>query len=256
MTGFREADALREPIRSLDRGGSTFDWDSNTSLVLSERYRARQLPLLRAGPRPTVGPEDLAPGEFWPSVRSAVLPVPDSIMGNRLLAGFLADLAASSAGSTVWFDGLRARAGRVHATLVSGIDLTGRSPEYLRQTSTCSSDGVDVVVHGPWIGHWNSGRIYLPLSAADDRSERVIRDARRRWGGQEGVLLAGFLQLERDVTDEAYAALRELISRYREAVRITVHVPELAIMETMDDLVLRSQVVARQPFPEEPDSPR
>ena len=247
---------LRHPIQSLDSQGATFAWAEHQSLQLNDRYRSRQLPLIRESPRPPVGDHDLSPGEFWPPVRSLVLALPDEIMADPVLAQFIEELRASAAADAVWFEGLAARAGRLHATVASGVSEALTTSDNAEGSSDGSSVGVEVVVHGPWVGHWNSGRIYLPVSAADDRSEALIRGARAWCGGGSGALLAGFLQLRRDVSGDGYLQLQRLVQSFQTRVSIKVRVAHLTAMETMDDLVLRSRVLGRRSFLETVDGGR
>ncbi|MEV0284304.1 MULTISPECIES: hypothetical protein [unclassified Kribbella] len=200
--------------------GQEFEWGKHEALRLDARYRRRHLPLLRDGVRGPLGP-DVGPGEFWPPVRSVVVPLPDPRP-----EAFLAALADSRLSNLVWWRGLELRADRVHATLVHGSD----EPRVL--------DGpIDLVVRGPWIGQFNTGRIYLPVEPADERAVRAL--------DVERPLLAGYLQLTSDVTGAEYAELRDLVAVFQPA-RTKVRVDRFLVLETMDDLALRSRVVNLQ----------
>lgn len=199
--------------------GQQYEWDKHDSLRLDERYRTRHLPLLTDRPRDLLGP-DPGPGEFWPPARSLVVPLPDPRP-----EPFLSALADSSLGELVWWRGLELRADRVHATLVHGSD----EPRNLDVP-------IDLVIRGPWIGQFNTGRIYLPVEPADERAALALAADR--------PLLAGYLQLTADVTGDAYTELRHIVATFQ-PLRIPVRVPHLHVLETMDDLALRSRILPR-----------
>ncbi len=58
----------------------------------------------------------------------------------------------------------------------------------------------------------------------------------------EQPLLAGYLQLTADVTGADYAELRDLVTTFQ-SLRMPVRVHHLQVLETMDDLALRSRIV-------------
>ncbi|WP_112237145.1 hypothetical protein [Kribbella monticola] len=194
-----------------------YQWDRHDSLRLDERYRTRHLPLLTDRPRGPIAP-DPGPGEFWPPVRSLVVPLPDPRPEPLLSA-----LADSSLAGLVWWQGLELRADLVHATLVHGSD----QPRELEAP-------IDLVIRGPWIGQYNTGRIYLPVEPADVHAAVAL--------AAERPLLAGYLQLTADITGDAYSELRDLIATFQ-PLQIPVSVPRLHVVETMDDLALRSRVL-------------
>jgi hypothetical protein len=197
--------------------GQEYEWGEHDSLRLDERYRTRHLPLLTDRPRGPLGP-DPGPGEFWPPARSLVVPLPDPRP-----EPFLSALADSSLAGLVWWRGLELRADRVHATLVHGSD----EPRALAAP-------IDLIVRGPWIGQMNTGRIYLPVEPADERTALAL--------AAERPLLAGYLQLTADVMGDAYAELRDLVATFQ-PVRTHVRVHQLHVLETMDDLALRSRIL-------------
>jgi len=197
--------------------GQEYEWRRHDSLRLDERYRTRHLPLLTARPRDPLGP-DPGPGEFGPPARSLILPLPDPRP-----EPFLSALADSGLSGSVWWRGLDLRTDRVHATLVHGSD----EPRALDAP-------IDLVVRGPWIGQFNTGRIYLPIEPADDRAALAL--------AVERPLLAGYLQLTADVTGDDYAELRDLVATFQ-PVRMQVRVHRFQVLETMDDLALRARIV-------------
>ncbi|TDD62653.1 hypothetical protein E1263_02750 [Kribbella antibiotica] len=192
-----------------------YAWADHDALLLDDRYRTRHLPLLTDRFRAPLGP-DPGPGEYWPPARSLVVPLPDPRP-----EPFLSALAASSLANLVWWRGLDLRADRVHATLVHASD----------QPRTLDAP-IDLIVRGPWIGQFNTGRIYLPVEPADEAAALVVQQP----------LLAGYLQLTADVTGIAYTELRDLIATYQ-PLRLPVRVTHLRVLETMDDLALRSRIL-------------
>lgn len=240
-----DLDVLLDPLSDLRRQRAEYAWESHSSLRLDDRYRTRQLPLLQVRTWTAVGPESVAPGEFWPPVRSVVVPLPDDILNDQPMASFLAELRASEVAPLIWFEGLLVRAGRMHATLVPEVSLEG--PDQPPHAVAVQTDGrgLKVVVKGPWVGRFNTGRIYLPVQAADEESAKALAAIRTLWGAEHRPLLAGFLQLRDDVNGRQYAELRHILAKYQTRLAIPVTVTELALMETMDDLVLRSRVVGR-----------
>ncbi|WP_328525268.1 hypothetical protein [Kribbella sp. NBC_00359] len=55
-------------------------------------------------------------------------------------------------------------------------------------------------------------------------------------------MLAGYLQLTADVTGADYAELRDLVTTFQ-PLQMPVRVHHLQVLETMDDLALRSRIV-------------
>ncbi|GAA1370848.1 hypothetical protein [Catellatospora chokoriensis] len=232
---------LLDPLANLDMQGAQFDWDGYDVLRLDDRYRRRHLPLLHEAPRPRLAGDDLSPAEYWPPIRSAVIPIDDAALrADADVAAFLDDLRAAL-GPAVWWPGLRLRAGLLHTTLAPGL-----GPEAALPDGPLAA--IHLVVRGPWLGRFNTGRIYLPVQAADAASARQLEAARVRLAAEHRPLLAGYLQLTGDVRGERYAALRGLVRRYQARIQVPVTPADLWLMDTMDDLVLRSRVARRVPF--------
>jgi hypothetical protein len=232
---------LLHPLANLDAQGAQFDWDAHDVLRLDERYRHRQLPLLHEAPRPPLTGYDLPLAEFWPPVRSAAIPIDDAALrADADFTAFLDDLRRAL-GPAVWWPGLQLRADRVHATLAPDLGIHADLPDE-------PLAAVHLAVRGPWIGRINTGRIYLPVQATDAGSARQLEAVRARLGAEHRPLLAGYLQLTGDIGGEQYAALRELVSRHQTRIHVSVIPAELWLMDTMDDLVLRSHVAKRAPF--------
>ncbi|MFK0261380.1 hypothetical protein ACIQU1_08605 [Streptomyces angustmyceticus] len=231
---------LLDPITELSRQDASYDWAANGALTLDQRYRERQLPLLDGRARAPLGP-DTGPAEYWPPIRSAVIPIDGRrLAADAALASFLDALRRSDAGSLVWWPGLSLRADRLHATLAGGLEGGGELPSRLEPR-------IEVVVRGPWIGRFNTGRIYLPVQAADVASATALAHLRTRLGAEHRPLLAGYLQLTGEVSGDAYQRLRELVATYQSRIAVRMPLSALWLMDTMDDLVLRSRVVTRVP---------
>ncbi|MEV0458174.1 hypothetical protein [Catellatospora methionotrophica] len=234
-------DPLLDPLAELTAQRAAFDWDGHDMLRLDDRYRLRHLPLLHEAPRPPFGGGDLSPGEYWPPIRSAVIPIDDAALrADADFAAFLDELR-DAAGPCVWWPGLRLRAELVHTTLAPELDPATQLPDDVLGP-------VHLMVRGPWMGRLNAGRIYLPVQAADAASARQLAAVRTRLGSPARPMLAGYLQLTGDVHGEQYTALRALVRCYQTRVRVAVRPPGLWLMDTMDDLVLRSRVEQRLPF--------
>ncbi|MFE1763640.1 hypothetical protein ACFW81_05405 [Streptomyces angustmyceticus] len=234
---------LLDPVAELSRQGAAYDWAAHGTLTLDGRYRERQLPLLDDRARAPLGP-DTGPAEYWPPIRSAVLPLDSRrLAADAGLASFLDALRRSDAGSLVWWPGLALRADRLHATLAGGLE-GGRDLSALLRLAR----RVDVVVRGPWIGRFNTGRIYLPVQAADVAAATALARLRTRLGAAHRPLLAGYVQFTGEVTGDAYRQLRDLVATHQSRIAVRMPLSALWLMDTMDDLVLRSRVVARVPL--------
>ncbi|MEV4759994.1 hypothetical protein AB0J86_33530 [Micromonospora sp. NPDC049559] len=241
--GMEGIQPLLAPLATLAAQGAEYDWAGHDELRLDSRYRTRQLPLLHDRPRAALGP-DTGPGEYWPPVRSIVVPIDGHLVAaDPQMRAFLTELARSAVGKLVWWQGLVLRADRTHATLVPD-NQSEPDPD---PSSGGSSGGVMVLVRGPWIGRMNTGRIYLPVQAADRHCATYLAQVRARAGAERRPLLAGYLQLTGAVTGAGYRELRDLVATYQ-SMAIPMPVRQLWVMDTMDDLVLRSEVTARIPL--------
>ncbi|BDH14012.1 hypothetical protein [Streptomyces hygroscopicus] len=236
-----ETTALLDPLTDLSRQGAAYDWAANGALILDQRYRERQLPLLDDRARAPLGPE-VGAAEYWPPIRSAVIPIDSGrLAADDGITAFLDDLRRSDVASLVWWPGLALRADRMHATLVGGINEGGELPAQL-------APRIEVMVRGPWIGRFNTGRIYLPVQAADLASATALARLRTRAGADHRPLLAGYVQLTDDVTGDSYRQLRDLVATHQSRIAVRLPLSELWLMDTMDDLVLRSRLAARIPL--------
>ncbi|GAA1402037.1 hypothetical protein ACFQZ4_47585 [Catellatospora coxensis] len=231
---------LADPLAELDGQQAQFDWDAHDVMRLDERYRARHLPLLDEAPRPAPHPGELREAEYWPPIRSVVLPVDDAALrADAVFAAFLDELR-DALGPQVWWPGLALRADRVHTTLAPELDPATTLPG-------APLPPINLIVRGPWVGRHNTGRVYLPVQAADGTSVRRLEAVRALVGAERRPMLAGYLQLTGDLTGEPYAAMRRLVRHYQTRVRVPITPSELWLMDTMDDLVLRSRIVQRVP---------
>ncbi|MFC9239222.1 hypothetical protein ACFTZK_22655 [Streptomyces decoyicus] len=156
------------------------------------------------------------------------------------ITAFLDDLRRSDVASRVWWPGLALRADRMHATLAGGLGEGSDLPAQLAQN-------IEVMVRGPWIGRFNTGRIYLPVQAADMASATALARLRTRTGADHCPLLAGYVQLTGDVAGDSYRQLRDIVTAHRSRIAVRLPLSELWLMDTMDDLVLRSRLAARIP---------
>ena len=73
------------------------------------------------------------------------------------------------------------------------------------------------------MGRFNTGRIYLPVQAADVASATALAQLRMRTGADHRPLLAGYVQLTGDVTGDAYRQLRDIVATHQS--RIAVRLP-------------------------------
>jgi hypothetical protein len=229
-------DPLADPIGFFAAQHGEYDW-TREELILDDRYRRRQLPLLENRSEPPWSPDSVQPGEFWPPVRSVVLPIDAVAVGTDPAIGqFVADLRDGPAAGLVWWEGLARRAERLHATVCGAIDSEANPPDIAGETMLA-------VVRGPWIGRVNTGRIYLPVEIPDAADRRRLVSVRDHYDVPHRPLLAGYLQLTDDLYGAAFVALRQLILEFQEAANIPLAVTALTVLETMDDLALRSRVV-------------
>ncbi|MGX1760051.1 hypothetical protein ACWIG5_24595 [Streptomyces lydicus] len=236
-----ETKPLLDPLTALSRQAAAYDWAADRALTLDQRYRERQLPLLHDRARAPLGPETGA-AEYWPPIRSAVIPLDSHrLAADPGITAFLDDLRRSDVAPLIWWPGLALRADRMHATLAGGLEET---PEFHAH----SIPHIEVIVRGPWIGRFNTGRIYLPVQAADAESATTLARLRTRTGAPHRPLLAGCLQLTDDVTGTAYRQLRDLVTTHQSRIAVRLPLTELWLMDTMDDLVLRSHLTTRIPL--------
>ncbi|MEV6520838.1 hypothetical protein AB0M43_02720 [Longispora sp. NPDC051575] len=229
---------LADPIGFLAAQRAEYDWDGRSALAFDDGYRARQLPLLGGRSRSDLRNEDLRDGEFWPPVRSVTVPIDSGrLLADPAFTEFLDALRDSDLAGDLWWDGLAARADRVHATLAPDIGAAVVDPQ--------EEGPIVVTVRGPWVGRHNTGRIYLPVEVPSPADRRTLAAVRDRLGAEHRPLLAGYLQLRSELDCRRYERLRSVVREHQHRVAVPMAVDHLAVRATMDNLVLRSQITDR-----------
>ncbi|MFD0162592.1 hypothetical protein ACFVJH_00280 [Streptomyces decoyicus] len=79
-------------------------------------------------------------------------------------------------------------------------------------------------------------------------SATALARLRTRTGADHRPLLAGYVQLTGDVTGDAYRQLRDIVATHQSRIAVRLPLSELWLMDTMDDLVLRSRLAGRIPL--------
>ncbi|WP_223358863.1 hypothetical protein [Leifsonia sp. ZF2019] len=147
-------------------------------LIFDEQYRAAHLPLVAPGhPRTLVNLNGRDYHNGW-YARARVSIVAD--LGRPFLAQdtcrhLLQRLATSSFAEKVAFDLIETRAPNIHCTLIGDVNPT---PAQRNSANQLLRDAPSLmpVMHGPFIGQFNRGRIYFPLEFTRC-SDRGLLDA-------------------------------------------------------------------------------
>lgn len=208
-------------------------------LRFDRRYRLAQLPLVAPGhPRAveTSADSDYRGGRYERARVSLVADLGPAFLQHPAYRRLLDALAASTFSHKVAFDIAETRAPNVHCTLVGDIDPSPALRAAARRALTEVSP-FSVVLHGPFVGRFNRGRIYLPLEFDRPADGRAL-DALCRVYGRErpGFLAIGLVNL-RDELDAAEAHdLAALLASQQQRSRLPV--TRLSWTATNDDLAL------------------
>jgi hypothetical protein len=219
-------------------------------VVFDEGYRLAHLPLVNPG-HPAVISEvdgrDYRNGRYKKARYALVMPIAADVFAESAPFGALdhAMRSARFAPKIAWEMDERRRA-RLHATLASGMseaDLdrhVAAAQELLQRTGPIS-----ICLKGPFLGQWNTGRIYFPVYPQQVDGEDPFALLQRRLGvSARGIYLVGYYHLHTELDAAETTELVELVDQWRDAVVVETTISSLELYATNDDLALSVRIHA------------
>lgn len=215
-----------------------------SSLEFDEQYRAAQLPLFApAHPRvlATLPGRDYRNGSYSRARTSLIIDLASTVREHPLLREVDDRLRASSFRSKVAFDSLAQRMSSLHATIIGDVPYVPKLHREAVRSVTAEGGVLRPLLHGPFIGGFNVGRIYLPLEFDDPIDAGRIT----RWNGVFGrasprLIAVGVWNLSDELSASEAGELAQLIAGWR-SPPARLRLDRLSWTATHDDLTLRSR---------------
>ena len=219
-------------------------------LVFDPAYRLAHLPLV-APDHPAVIAEapgkDYRRGRYAAPRHAVVLPVPDAVFAaSPVFRAIDAAMRAARFSDKLAWQVLPARAGRLHATLVGGLDAAAAEEAVAPVAALLPRLGpLSFRLGGPIVGDRNFGRIYFPVyprkADGEDPFARLQETLGRPASRFYGVGYYSFLD-ELDIAETA--ELAALLGGWEAVVLAEAAASHVEIIATNDDLVLSGRVIA------------
>ena len=226
-------------------------------VVFDDGYRLAHLPLVNPG-HPAVISEadgrDYRNGTYEKTRHALVMPIAAEVFAQSAPFGVIehAMRSARFAPKIAWEIAERRRA-RLHATLASGIseaDLdrcAAAAQELLQRTGPIS-----ICLKGPFLGQWNTGRIYFPVYPQQIDGEDPFALLQTSLGmPATGIYLVGYYHMRTELDAVETTELVELVDRWRDRVVVETTISSLELYATNDDLALSARIHARMSAPEQ-----
>lgn len=210
------------------------------ALVFDEQYRSAQLPLVAPGhPRvlERVPGRDYRFGRYERARVSLVADLGASFLELEVSRLLLERLAASSFADKIAFDLIETRAANLHCTIVGDVQPTVAQREDVSRVLHTSA-ALEPVAHGPFVGHFNRGRIYIPVEFVRSRDCAVVDAVSACFGkGRPTFAAVGLVNLRDELLPDEARDLADLIEDMAE-MREPLPLTRMSWTSTTDDLTL------------------
>ncbi|RDV45966.1 hypothetical protein DOE76_05830 [Leifsonia sp. ku-ls] len=209
-------------------------------LSFDEQYRAAHLP--------HVAPEHPRRIDHWeghgyhhgrydPARVSLVADLGRSFLTRSGCRRLVSELAASSFATKVAFDMIERRAANLHCTLLADIDFEPTERRAANRVLSAAPP-LEPVLHGPFIGRFNRGRIYLPVEFDRAADQRLLTSLSGIFGASPPIVTAvGLVNLREELDPGEAQEMTAILLRLRDQ-RSRLAVPTLSWTSTHDDLTL------------------
>ncbi|NQX14022.1 hypothetical protein HQQ80_20545 [Microbacteriaceae bacterium VKM Ac-2855] len=219
--------------RFIDGAGLEFD----------DHYRAAQLPLVAPNhPRAleTLPGRDYRNGSYDRARTSLVMDLAPALVDSLIFRTVCERLRITTFAPKVAFDALAKRMKTLHATIVGDVPFVAATHAAAVRSIANKVGVLRPRLHGPFIGDFNVGRIYLPLEFCKPRELRALAEWNDLFGKPLPRLVAvGILNLSEELSASESAQLAQLISEW-DLAPSPIAVDRLSWTQTHDDLTLRS----------------
>lgn len=209
-------------------------------LYFDERYRAAHLPHVAPEHPRTLdrwSGGDHRHGRYDRARVSLVADLGRVFLAHAACRRLLEGLASSSFSEKVAFDLIEVRAPNLHCTLVGDISpaahLRNDANKMLRAAPSFAP-----LLHGPFIGQFNRGRIYLPLEFDRAADRRTLEAVSAVFGTRRQTFTAiGLVNLREELDPGEAKELVGILTALKET-RERLPLRELSWTSTHDDLTL------------------
>lgn len=223
------------------------------ALTFDEAYRLAHLPLVAPGHPGVIESadgKDYRNGRYETPRYSLVVPIDaGALTASQAFRAFETELRSLPfSGKIAWQIG-RERASRLHATIVGGLaeaDLA-RCVQAAADALAAIGD-VSLRIGGPFLGRFNTGRIYLPVYPSLSGGEDAFGLVQQACGArQTRFYVVGLYHFAEELTVADTADLAGLVERWRRVTLAELPVTSLAVMATNDDLALSGRIMTTIP---------
>ncbi|MFE4948938.1 hypothetical protein ACFQ9V_02420 [Leifsonia sp. NPDC056665] len=217
-------------------------WTPGTGegLTFDEQYRAAQLPLVSPEhPRALdcLSGRDYHKGRYERARVSIVGDLGRPFLAQDTCRHLLRRLEASTFAEKVAFELIETRAPNIHCTLVGDINPTSDQRNDANQLLR-EAPALMPVMHGPFIGQFNRGRIYLPLEFTRCSDMGLLDALSAVFGRKRQRFIAIGLVNLRDELDAQEAQDLSTILTDLNRTRTQLPITALSWTSTNDDLTL------------------
>lgn len=223
------------------------------ALTFDAAYRLAHLPLVAPGHADAIASKDgtdYLNGKYAAPRHSLVLPVGSRELNkSEAFRLFEKELRSFSFSDKIEWTLSQERASKLHATIVNGL----AEPEFARcadavATTLAPLGERSVRIGGPFLGQFNTGRIYLPVYPECHNGEDILALIQSACGARlTRFYVVGYYHFASPLTPAETKELAGLVERWRHRTIAHLPVKSLAIQSTNDDLALSARIVATIP---------
>lgn len=214
--------------------------DPGEALVFDEQYRLAQLPLVAPGhPRvlERMGGRDYHLGRYERARESLVADLGAPFLEHKVCRLLLERLAASPFADKIAFDLITRRAPNLHCTIAGDVKPTIEQREAASRILR-GSTALEPLAHGPFIGHFNRGRIYIPVEFVRPHDRAVVDAVSALFNRHPPSFTAiGLVNLKDELAPAEARDLAALIGDMAEETA-TLRIETMSWTATNDDLTL------------------
>lgn len=223
------------------------------ALTFDAAYRLAHLPLVAPGHADAIARKDgtdYLNGKYAAPRHSLVLPVDATELGRSdAFRLFEKELRAFSFSDKIQWTLSQERASKLHATIVNGL----AEPEFARCADQVAKalaplGKLSVRIGGPFLGQFNTGRMYLPVYPECRDGEDIFALIQGACGARvTRFYVVGYYHFASPLAAAETNELAGLVERWRHRTVAHLPVKSLAIQSTNDDLALSARIVATIP---------